>query len=148
MFKSILVATDGSALSDAAIKEAASLAKELGSKLVLFYAAPRGGWSALQEGGPEPKPSDSAPEDMGSVAEKILASAARNANLAGLPVEQHYTVSTSPHRAIVEAAKKFQCELIIIASHARRGFSGVLLGSETEKLLSHSNVPVIVVHRS
>jgi len=117
----------------------------LGSKLVLFYAAPQSRWSALREGAPEPEPSGSAAEDIGSVAEKILASAARKANLAGLPVEKHYTVSTSPYKSIVEAAKNFQCELIIRASRARRGFSGVLLGSETQKVLSHSKVPVIVV---
>ena len=76
----------------------------------------------------------------------MLSSAARNVNLAGLAVEQHFTVSHSPSEAIVEAAKAFHCDLIIMASHGRHGLSAVLHGSETQAVIRDSKVPVIVVH--
>ena len=60
-------------------------------------------------------------------------------------MEQQFTVSNSPYEAIIEAAKKFECDLIVMASHGRRGVSGVLLGSETQKVLTHSKIPVLVV---
>ena len=130
MYKSILVPIDGSELSDAAIREAAKLAKAPGSKLVLFYAVPQYQLPplAIEE---EPK--------------RVLAYAAQNFNLAGLNVEQQFTVSNSPYKSIIEAAKVFQCELIVMASHGRHGVSGVLLGSETQKVLTHSSIPVLVV---
>lgn len=141
MYKNILVPTDGSELSDAAIKEAARLAKELGSKLVLFYAPVMQGLSP-----PIPaKERELVQKAMQDQAEAILASAAKNTNLAGVAVEQHFTVTDSPYEAIIEAAKELQCELIIMASHGRRGLSAVLLGSETQKVLTHSTIPVLVV---
>ena len=130
MYKRILVPTDGSELDDAAIKEAATLARESGAKLVLFYAVPRYQWP---------------PETLEGEAKQVLAYAATSSNLAGVPVEQQFTVSNSPCEAIIEAAKAFRCELIIMASHGRRGVSGVLLGSETQKVLAHSRIPVLVV---
>ena len=147
MYKSILVPTDGSAFSDAAIQEAAKLAKELGSKVVLFYAAPHHlpplteGFSAPGR----PKEIEEAHKAIEREGKTMLASAASNVKLAGVAVEQQCTVSNSPYEAIIEAAKKFQCELIIMGSHGRRGLSGVLLGSETQKVLTHSTIPVLVV---
>jgi nucleotide-binding universal stress UspA family protein len=148
MYKRILVSTDGSELSDAAIKEAAKLAKESGAKLVLFHAAPHYHLSPLSEGFSAPGRTDErtlASEAMEAEAERILASAAKNVNLAGVALEQQFTVSNLPYEAIIEAAKKFQCELIVMASHGRRGLAGVLLGSETQKVLTHATIPVLVV---
>ena len=130
MYKTILVPTDGSELDDAAIKEAAKLARELGSKLVLFYVVPQYQWP---------------PQAIQDEAKQILAYAAQSSNLAGVTVEQQFTVSNSPHEAIIAAAKKFKCALIVMASHGRRGVSGVLLGSETQKVLTHSKIPVLIV---
>jgi nucleotide-binding universal stress UspA family protein len=148
MYKSILVATDGTKFSSAAIAEAASLAKQLGSKLVLFYAAPHLHLSALSEGFSAPARTnerESALKEMEEEAEKILASAATNVNFEGVTVEKQFTVSESPYEAIIEAAKMFKCGLIVMGSHGRSGMSAVLLGSVAHKVLTHSSVPVLVV---
>jgi nucleotide-binding universal stress UspA family protein len=148
MYKSILVATDGTKFSSAAIAEAANLAKQFGSKLVLFYAAPHLHLSALSEGFSAPARTDerkSAMKQMEAEAEKILASAASNVDLEGVTVEKQFTVSDSPYEAIIEAAKMFKCELIVMGSHGRSGMSAVLLGSVTNKVLTHSTIPVLVV---
>ena len=147
MYKSILVPTDGSELSDAAIKEAAKLAKQLGAKLVLFYAVPHYRLPPISEGSTPAwlDARQTAIKETEAEAKRILASAGGNVNLAGVSVEQQFAVNDSPYEAIIEAANRFQCELIIMASHGRRGLSGVLLGSETQKVLTHSSIPVLVV---
>ena len=148
MYSRILVPTDGSEFSDKAAKEAAKLAKELHSKLVLFHAVPDYKLPPLTEGfsAPnQPAQKQAAKEEREAEARQILAYAARNVNPAEGPVEQQFMVSDSPYEAIIKAAKKFECELIVMASHGRRGMSGVLLGSETQKVLTHSTIPVLVV---
>jgi len=149
MYESILVPTDGSALSDAAIREAAKLAKELGSKLVLFYAVPYYYYPLppLTKFAPpdSPKNDEQAKKAMEDDAKQVLAYAAEISTLAGLNVEQKFAVNNSPYAAILDAVEKFRCELIVMASHGRRGLSSVLLGSETQKVLTHSTVPVLVV---
>ena len=82
---------------------------------------------------------------MEAEAEKILASAATGVNLEGVTFEKQFTVSDSPYEAILEAAKMFNCELIVMGSHGRSGISAVLLGSVTHKVLTHSTLPVMVV---
>ena len=96
---------------------------------MLFYAVPQYQWP---------------PEAIEGEAKQVLAYAATSSNLAGVAVEQQFTVSNSPCEAIIEAAKAFRCELIVM-SHGRRGISGALLGSETQKVLAHSRIPVLVV---
>ena len=148
MYKNILVATDGTKFSSAAIAEAANLAKQLGSKLVLFYAAPHLHLPALSEGLSAPARTDerkTAIKDMDAEAEKVLASAATSVNLDGVTVERQFTVGGSPYEEIIQAAKVFKCDLIIMGSHGRSGVSAVLLGSVTNKVLTHSTIPVMVV---
>jgi len=146
MYKSILVPTDGSKFADAAVEEAAKLAKELGSKLVLFSAVPDYYYQWPSFSVPiRPNEDEQARKAMETWAKEMLASAASNVNLAGVAVEQEFAVSNSPYEAIIAAARKFQCELIIMASHGRHGVSGVLLGSVTQKVLTHSTIPVLVV---
>jgi len=149
MYKRILVPTDGSALSDAAIEEAGKLAKELGSKLVLFYTVPYYYYPLpplTKFGSPNrPKDDEQAQKAMEDEAKQVLAYASEISTLAGLSVEKEFTLSNSPYEAIIEAARKFNCDLIVMASHGRHGVAGVLLGSETQKVLTHSKVPVLVV---
>src|ERR1035437_1444624 len=148
MYKNILVATDGTKFSSAAIAEAANLAKTLGSKLVLFYAAPHLHLPALSEGLSAPARTDerdTSIKDMDAEAEKVLASAATSVNLEGVTVERQFTVGGSPYEEIIQAAKVFKCDLIIMGSHGRSGMSAVLLGSVTHKVLIHTTIPVMVV---
>ena len=78
-------------------------------------------------------------------AEQILAAAAAVAQAAGVVSDQDTVVSSMPYAAIVEAAKRHGADLIVMASHGRRGLEGVLLGSETHRVLTHSSCPVLVV---
>jgi nucleotide-binding universal stress UspA family protein len=78
-------------------------------------------------------------------AEQILAAAAAAAQAAGVVSDQDTMVSSMPYAAIVEAAGRHGADLIVMASHGRRGLEGVLLGSETHRVLTHSSCPVLVV---
>jgi nucleotide-binding universal stress UspA family protein len=78
-------------------------------------------------------------------AQKILEAAAAKAEAAGVTCKTAYAIAAAPWEAILAAAKKHKCDAIVMASHGRRGISAVLLGSETQKVLTHSKLPVIVV---
>ncbi|MEI6567793.1 MAG: universal stress protein, partial [Verrucomicrobiota bacterium] len=78
-------------------------------------------------------------------AEEVLGKAARKLEGTGLTVDTLNAVNDLPYEAIINAAAKKKCDLIVMASHGRRGLSGFLLGSETQKVLTHSKVPVLVV---
>ncbi len=73
-----------------------------------------------------------------------LARIADAATQAGLPVETVTVKSFSPYEAIIDTAKASKCDLIVMASHGRRGLNAVLLGSETQKVLTHTSIPVMV----
>ena len=77
-------------------------------------------------------------------AEKHLAFVEKTATAAGVPYEGFYLSSIAPWEGIVEAAKKKRCDLIFMASHGRTGLAGLLLGSQTTKVLTHSKIPVLV----
>ncbi|MBI5921601.1 MAG: universal stress protein [Betaproteobacteria bacterium] len=145
MFKHILVPTDGSALSNDAIKRAIAFAKEANAKITFFYAKPDYPVAFYGEGA---LIDPSTPEKFAQMADKqaqeILAAAAEEANAAGVGNASISSVSDVPYEAIIEAANTAACDLIFMASHGRRGFSGLLLGSETQKVLTHSKVPVLV----
>jgi len=144
MYKHILVPIDGSKLSAKAIKTAVSLAGELRAKVTLFYVAPDYGGVYYAESAllATQYTAKSFRATVDKHAKKLLEQAARQA---GAAVETRYVISEFPHDAIVRAAAKNKCDLIVMASHGRRGISGFLLGSETHKVLTHSKVPVLVV---
>ena len=143
MYKHLLVPTDGSKLSDQAVKEASALASTLGAKVTLFHVAPMQIWPVYAESAlvVQYSEADFRVETRRN-AELVLEKAAKRA---GMPVATQFVLSDLPHDAIVKAAAKFKCDLIVMASHGRRGLSGFLLGSETQKVLTHSRVPVLVV---
>ena len=82
--------------------------------------------------------------DAKKQAEIALQAIADRARAAGVDYDAEFTQSDVPHEAIIRAAQKHGCDLIFMASHGRRGLSGLLLGSETQKVLTHSRVPVLV----
>lgn len=145
MFKHILVPTDGSALSTDTIKRAVAFAQEAGAKITFFYAKPDYPVAFYGEGA---LIDPSTPEKFAQMADKqadeILAAAAAEAKTAGVAYAAMSQVSDVPYEAIIEAAASAACDLIFMASHGRRGFSGLLLGSETQKVLTHSKTPVLV----
>lgn len=147
MYKNILVPIDGSRLSEKAAKEAVGLAKATGAKLTLFHCvadfpAPVYAESAILA---SQVTAGEFRKEAVKHAEQVLAKAAKKLEGTGLVVDTTHAVSDMPWDAIVSAAAKKKCDLIVMASHGRRGLSGFLLGSETQKVLTHSKVPVLVV---
>jgi len=145
MFKHILVPTDGSELSSDTVKRAVNFAREAGAKITFFYAKPDYPVAYYGEGA---LIDPTTPEKFAQMAEKqaqdILSAAMREAHAAGVDCAATSAVSDIPYEAIIEASSTAGCDLIFMASHGRRGFSGLLLGSETQKVLTHSKTPVLV----
>ncbi|MCX7174348.1 MAG: universal stress protein [Proteobacteria bacterium] len=145
MFKHILVPTDGSALSADTVKRAVAFAKEIGAKLTFFYAKPDYPVAYYGEGALiDPTTPERFAEMADKQAREILGAAESAAGAAGVGCASVSTVSDVPYEAIIEAATSANCDLIFMSSHGRRGISGLLLGSETQKVLTHSKTPVLV----
>jgi nucleotide-binding universal stress UspA family protein len=146
MYTKILVPTDGSQLSDRALSEAGQLARTLGATLTLFYAAPAYRMPVATFEGAMVQ-NVMTPEryrrTMRAHARRLLDKAARKAG--GTVTRQACEFSDQPYEAIIAAAKKNRCDLIVMASHGWRGLKGLVLGSETHKVLTHSRIPVLVV---
>lgn len=147
MFKNILVPTDGSELSGEAIREAVRFAKSLGARITGFYAAPE---YPVQVYGDYIPPDLLSPTEFDALnkkhAARFLGAIEKAAGQAGVQCECFSALSSQPHAAIIKAAQQKKCDLIFMASHGRRGIAGLLLGSETQKVLAHSKIPVLV-HR-
>jgi nucleotide-binding universal stress UspA family protein len=146
MYKQILVATDGSKLSNKAVAHAIDLAQSLGARLTVFYASPDYPMPAYADGvAYEPIPRKEYTALCKKEADAILGVVALKAESAGLEFNTVHAIAPAPWEAILAAAKKNKCEAIVMASHGRRGVSALLLGSETQKVLTHSKLPVLVV---
>lgn len=145
MFKHILVPTDGSALSGTAVQQAVSFARETGAKITFFYAKPDYPITFYGEGALiDPTTPEKFAEMVDSQAQTILTAAIAEAQQAGVSCSSASQVNDITYMAIIEAAKTAGCDLIFMASHGRRGISSLLLGSETQKVLTHSKIPVLV----
>lgn len=142
MIKKILLPTDGSELSAKAIAGAVDLAAKLGAQVVGITIVEPYSYSSLSEYRPESF--DDYEARMEKAALERLASLESAAKAANVKVETMVVKSFSPYEAIIDAAKKHGCDTIFMASHGRRGLNAVLLGSETQKVLTHSTIPVMV----
>ncbi len=142
MYKRILVPTDGSELSIAAVKGAARFAKPLGASVVLITVIEPYSYTSLSEYRPESI--DDYDERMRGIAEERLAEARTIFDEAHVPVQTVAVKSFSPAEAIMEASTQYDCDCVFMASHGRKGIAAVLLGSETQKVLTHSKIPVMV----
>jgi nucleotide-binding universal stress UspA family protein len=146
MYSRILVPTDGSTLSERAVKEASQLAREVGATLTLFHVAPLYRVPvSLNEGAIMQNfiPPERYKRSMRAHARRMLDAAARKAG--GTVTRRACEFSDQPYDAIIGAARKYKCDLIVMASHGWRGLKGLVLGSETQKVLTHSKIPVLVV---
>jgi nucleotide-binding universal stress UspA family protein len=145
MFKHILIPTDGSALSRKAIANGVKLAKSLGAKVTGLFAAPPATPVVYKDFVPVGYMTPQKHADMiEKTAAKYLAVIEQAAKKAGLVCETVHVTNDFPANAILAVAKRKKCDLIFMASHGRRGLAGVLLGSETQKVLTHSKIPVLV----
>ncbi len=143
MFKHLLMPTDGSALSQAAIERGMQLAKSLQAKVTGIYVMPQFHILAYQaEMVADTEPQFAA--DSQAHADQYLAAIGQAARGAGVACDTVAATSDHPFEAIIQAAQDKGCDLIVMASHGRRGVRGLLLGSETHKVLTHSKIPVLV----
>ncbi len=143
MFKSILVPVDGSELSLKALNHASMLVQSSGAKLTVMTASPefptmRGGEDYMVTPLSTQQWDEMIERQTDAIKERV------NKHLKELPYEFTAVPSDHPYDAIISVAKKRQCDLIIMASHGRRGLAAMLLGSETTKVLTHSTIPVLV----
>lgn len=146
MYQRILVPTDGSALSKKATRGAVALAKVLGAELVALHVVPRYPTSYF-EGAVVMSPSEVArTEKQWADRGQVMADAVRDAAAAeGVTAKAVVSRSDLVADSVMAAAKKHKCDLIVMASHGRKGIKRILLGSETQHVLTHSTVPVLVL---
>ena len=146
MYQRILVATDGSNLSRKAVSSAIALAALTGAELVALKVISRYPQSYF-EGGMALAVADVARvEKQWAESGQAVVDAVQKAALAkGVPVKAITAKSDLVSDAIIAAAKKHKCDLIVMASHGRRGIKRLLLGSETQLVLTHSHIPVLVL---
>jgi nucleotide-binding universal stress UspA family protein len=146
MYSHLLVPTDGSKLSDKAVTQAIALAQALHAKISFFYASPDYPLPAYADGVVyEPVSKREYSLLAKKEADKILDRMTTKASAAGVDCASVHAIAASPWEAILAAARKSKCDVIVMASHGRSGLSAMLLGSETQKVLTHSKLPVLVV---
>jgi nucleotide-binding universal stress UspA family protein len=146
MFKHILLPTDGSELSDKALRRGIEFAKKIKARVTVIHCVPEFRMvtdESLATISPALKKRFE--EESLVRAQKLLDAIARRAKARGVQCATMSVASDLPYQQIIAAARKKKCDLILMASHGRRGLSSLLLGSETAKVLTHSKVPVLVV---
>lgn len=143
MFKHFLLPTDGSPRSESAVLKAVQLAHALGARVTGIHVSPR--FHVLTYRTDMLEETRSQYEHDSNVhSERYLAFISKAAAERGVPCETVRESSDDVSQAIIDAARTRGCDLIAMASHGRRGISGVLLGSETQRVLTHSDLPVLV----
>jgi nucleotide-binding universal stress UspA family protein len=143
VFKNILVATDGSDLAAKAVEEGIRFAKEIGAKITAVTVTEPFHVLSLVPSQLEYTPIEYK-KHAEAHAEKVLGTVSAAAKLAGVACETLHVEHEHVYQAIIDAASARKCDLIVMASHGRRGISAIVLGSETVKVLTHSKIPVLV----
>jgi len=143
MIEHILLPTDGSALSENSVKYGLRLAKKLGARVTALHVIPAS---------PTAVPVDDRTAPDGDARTRAIRAHSRNyldfarkaALGAGVECEVRQVAADYPFKAIIAVAQEGPCDLIVMASHGRRGLESLLLGSETQKVLTHSRIPILV----
>lgn len=142
-FKRILVPTDGSDITSKAVEIALDLAKAGAGQLYAISVKEPFPYSAISEMQPVP------PQEFYDAQERIAATRVKAvvdaSQASGVACNGHTVEALHPWEAILDHAKAQQCDLIVMASHGRRGVAALLLGSETQRVLIHSTLPVLIV---
>ena len=142
MFRHILIPTDGSHLSQLAIDGGIDLARALSAHVTAYACLPPYPYIPFSEVVVEP------PAEYQERAEKEarehLRTVEEACEAAGVPCTAIVSIHATPYQGIIETAEKYECDLIFMASHGRRGLGALLIGSETQRVLTHSQIPVIV----
>jgi nucleotide-binding universal stress UspA family protein len=144
MYKHILIATDGSELAHKAVEQGFAIAKALGAKVTVVTVTEP--WTAVVPGEMGMAfPIDEYEKGAAENAGNILSTVKREAGTTGVPCETVHMADQFPADGIIATAKDKGCDLIVMASHGRRGISRLLLGSQANQVVVHSTVPVLVV---
>lgn len=146
MYEKILVTTDGSALSKKAVRNAIDLAASLGAELVALHVVPRYPMSYF-EGGMTISPDDVARTEKlwADKGQTMVDAAVRLAKASKVDAKGVVAQSDLVAEAVMAAARKHKCDLVVMASHGRKGLKRILMGSETQHVLTHSTIPVLVL---
>lgn len=145
MFKHILIPTDGSSVALKAAKAGIRLAAEIGARVTAFFAIEAWQPQLYGEGyGIDLRTFQSFERAAREAGERHVDAVAKLAKAAGVPFASLVGKAATPYEAIVDAASKRKCDVIFMASHGRRGLSKLMMGSVTQKVLSHTKVPVLV----
>ena len=143
MFKRILVPTDGSDITQKAVESSIRLAGSLGAEIHTICVKEPFPYGAISEMQPTP------PQEFFDAQERIaarhVAAVIEACAAAGVPCHGVSVEALHPWEAIIDHAQRTDCDLLVMASHGRRGVSALLLGSETQKVLTHTKIPVLVV---
>jgi nucleotide-binding universal stress UspA family protein len=143
MYKHLLLPTDGSELSAKAVRDGIQFAKEIGARITAVHVTPPFYPSEMS---PSALTAHAQEHEAASreSAQRALSAVADAARAAGVPCTTLHRVSDGPFEEIIQVATESGCDLIFMASHGRRGVKALLLGSETNKVLTHSRIPVLV----
>lgn len=148
MYKHIMLPFDGSELSLKAEEQCIAFAKSIGARVTVMHVVSVFHVPAPAGLSPEPvlaKIERQHEEEAVQLAHKMIAEVKTHAKAVGVECAGVVVVADNPHDEIIKNAKKHGCDLIMMASHGRRGLDAILLGSETVKVLTHSKIPVLVV---
>ena len=146
MFKHIIVPTDGSGFSNKAVTTAAKLAQALGAKLLLLHVrSPLESPHHVEGGALSHLGGQVVMQEIEEEERDLLDAALAIAAAEGAAADTAFIAGYSVYEAIIRIAGEQHCDLIVMASHGRRGISGLLMGSETQKVLAHTSIPVLTV---
>lgn len=146
MFKHILVPTDGSDFSNKAVATAARLAQSLRAKLLLLHVrSPLESPHHVEGGALSNLGGKVVMQEIEDEERKLLDAALAIAAADGMKAETAFVAGYSTYDAIIRIAREQDCDLIVMASHGRRGISAFLPGGEMQKVLTHTTIPVLIV---
>lgn len=145
MFKRILIPTDGSPVAAKAIKAGVALAKEMGASVTGYYAIEPPPTHVYGEGYlADRKLVDELERRSRDVAQRSVDEISEAAKAVGVPCDTLVDRAVVPYKGIIQAAAERRCDAVFMASHGHRGLSGLLIGSVTQQVLTHSKIPVLV----
>ncbi|MEO8159431.1 MAG: universal stress protein [Betaproteobacteria bacterium] len=148
MYRHLLAATDGSELSNLAVDHAIGLARSLGARLTLLHVAGQYPPPMLVDGTVFPTmPDDEHAAAAARQSQSILAPCVGRAEVAGVACDSIHQIDSAAWHAIMATAASAGCDVIVMGSHGRGGLASLLMGSQTQKVLHHTNLPVLVVRR-
>jgi nucleotide-binding universal stress UspA family protein len=143
MITNILIATDGSELASRAVQEGVTLARQTGAKVTALTVFPPFHTFSMRAAAVQDTP-EQYRSHMQAESGKALSAVTQAATAAGVECETIIEENDHPYQAIIDTAKSKGCDLVVMASHRRHGLDGILHASETFKVLTHSDIPVLV----